>query len=68
MKPAYFSLIREVTCTYVKALRNVVNDLKYAKTNPLSKLLSYKSEEIDGAEDITDSVKKLNKIYLILIK
>ena len=59
-KPAYFSLIREVTCTYVKALRNVVNDLKYAKTNPLYKLLSYKSSEISGAEEITDNVKELN--------
>ena len=59
-KPAYFSLIKEVSCTYVKALRNVVNDLKYAKTNPLYKLLSYKSSEITGAENITNSVKKLN--------
>lgn len=59
-KPAYFSLIKEVTCTYVKALRNVVNDLKYAKTNPLYRLLSYKSTEITGAEAITDNVKKLN--------
>ncbi|MCU7849370.1 MAG: AAA family ATPase [Candidatus Thiodiazotropha sp. (ex Lucinoma kastoroae)] len=60
LKPAYFSLIKEVTCTYVKALRNVVNDLKYAKTNPLYRLLSYKSAEITGAESITDNVKQLN--------
>lgn len=59
-KPAYFSLIREVTCTYVKALRNVVSDLKYAKTNPLYKLLSYKSAEITGAEEIVSNVKQLN--------
>ncbi len=59
-KPAYFSLLKEVTCTYVKALRNVVNDLKYAKTNPLYKLLSYKSTEITGAENITDTVAQLN--------
>lgn len=61
LKPAYFSLIKEVSCTYVKALRNVVNDLKYAKTNPLYKLLSYKSSEITGSEHITDNVKRLNE-------
>ncbi len=60
LKPAYFSLIREVTCTYVKALRNVVNDLKYARTNPLYTLLSYKSAEITGAEVISSTVKQLN--------
>ena len=60
-KPAQFSLIREVTCTYVKALRNVVNDLRYTKTNPLYRLLSYKSTEITGADSITESVKNLNK-------
>jgi len=60
LKPAYFSLVKEVSCTYVKALRNVVNDMKYAKTNPLYKLLSYKSSEIDGTDEIIDSVKQLN--------
>lgn len=59
-RPAYFSLIREVTCTFVKALRNVVNDMKYSKTNPLYKLLSYKSAEITGADAITEKVKELN--------
>jgi predicted ATP-dependent endonuclease of OLD family len=40
IKPAYFSLIIEVTCTYVKGLRNVVEDFKYAKTHPVFKLFS----------------------------
>jgi len=60
-KPAYFSLNHEVTCTFVKALRNVVNDMKYAKTNPLYKLLTYKSAEITGAKTITETVKQLNE-------
>jgi predicted ATP-dependent endonuclease of OLD family len=59
-KPAYFSLVKEVSCTYVKALRNVVSDMKYSKTNPLYKLLVDKSKDIDGAEDIERAVKELN--------
>lgn len=59
-KPAHFSLIKEVTCTYVKALRNVVGDMKYSKTNPLYRLLTHKSTEIEGADHIIESVKQLN--------
>jgi putative ATP-dependent endonuclease of OLD family len=61
IKPAFFSLVKEVSCTYVKALRNVVADMKYAKTNPLYRLLSQKSNEIEGAEAIEDTVKQLNR-------
>lgn len=59
-KPPFFSLGSEVACTYVKALRNVVADLKYYKTNPLYKLLTLKSKQIDNRVDIAEDVKKIN--------
>ncbi|PCJ56543.1 MAG: chromosome segregation protein SMC [Planctomycetota bacterium] len=61
MKPPYFSLVKEVNCTYVKALRNVVADMKYSKNNPLFKLLVQKSNEIEGAETVEGAVKQLNR-------
>ena len=65
-KPPYFSLVKEVACTYVKALRNVVADLKYYKTNPLYRLLTLKSEQIEDrtnvARDILDVNEKISSI------
>lgn len=60
-KPPFFALGSEVACTYVKALRNVVSDLKYYKTNPLYKLLTLKSKEIDDNGSIVENVKEINK-------
>lgn len=60
-KPPYFALGSEVACTYVKALRNVVADLKYYKTNPLYKLLTLKSKQIDDRKDISENVKNINE-------
>ncbi|MGL5487705.1 MAG: ATP-dependent nuclease [Shewanella sp.] len=60
-KPPYFSLINEVACTYVKALRNVVADLKYYKTNPLYKLLTLKSKQINDEKDIVKDIMSVNK-------
>ncbi|KTL62473.1 chromosome segregation protein SMC [Photorhabdus laumondii subsp. laumondii] len=60
-KLPYFALGSEVACTYVKALRNVVADLKYYKTNPLYKLLTLKSKQIDDRKDIVDNVKEINE-------
>ena len=59
-KPPYFSIVKEVSCTFVKALRNVVADMKYSNSNPLFKLLEYQSKEIVGAENIISKVKDLN--------
>jgi predicted ATP-dependent endonuclease of OLD family len=59
-KPPYFSIVKEVACTYVKALRNVVSDLKYYKTNPLYKLLTLKSKQIEDVDDVADDVRKVN--------
>lgn len=60
-KPHFFSLGSEVACTYVKALRNVVADLKYYKTNPLYKLLTLKSKQINSSPDVVDDVKGVNE-------
>jgi len=60
-KPHFFSLGSEVACTYVKALRNVVADLKYYKTNPLYKLLTLKSKQINNSPDVVDDVKGVNE-------
>ncbi|OOF28037.1 chromosome segregation protein SMC [Salinivibrio proteolyticus] len=60
-KPPYFSLINEVACTYVKALRNVVADLKYYKTNPLYKLLTLKSKQISDDKSVVDDIVDVNK-------
>lgn len=60
IKPAYFSLIKEVTCTFVKALRNVVADLRYAKSNPLLMLLARSGGKIAEADEILETVRRLN--------
>lgn len=60
-KPPYFSLLNEVACTYVKALRNVVADLRYYKTNPLYKLLTLKSKEIEDDKSVVDDIIDVNK-------
>ncbi|HAS6180262.1 TPA: AAA family ATPase [Vibrio vulnificus] len=60
-KPPYFSLLNEVACTYVKALRNVVADLRYYKTNPLYKLLTLKSKEIEDDKSVVDDIVDVNK-------
>ncbi|MGY3915099.1 ATP-dependent nuclease [Aeromonas australiensis] len=60
-KPPYFSLINEVACTYVKALRNVVADLKHYKTNPLYKLLTLKSKNINDDKNIVEDIINVNQ-------
>jgi len=60
-KPPYFSIVSEVACTYVKALRNVVSDLKYYKTNPLYKLLTLTSKEIEDDTDVVSDIVNVNE-------
>ncbi|AGH81801.1 SMC domain-containing protein [Psychromonas sp. CNPT3] len=60
-KPPYFSIVKEVACTYVKALRNVVADLKYHKTNPLYKLLTLESKHIEDEKDVANDIRKVNE-------
>lgn len=62
--PAIFSITKEVSFTFVQALRNVVEDFHDNRTNPLLTLLKSKSGEINPAEllPITTKVKDLNAV------
>jgi putative ATP-dependent endonuclease of OLD family len=55
-------LHQEVACTFVRALRDVVSDLKNYRGNPLLNLLRglEKNIEISDAESITELVDELN--------
>ena len=60
--PGIFSITKEVSFTFVQALRDVVADFQNNRTNPLLTLLKSKSGEIDPAEfePITKKVEELN--------
>ncbi|MGO8251799.1 ATP-dependent endonuclease [Rhizobium ruizarguesonis] len=60
--PAIFSITKEVSFTFVQALRDVVSDFQNNRTNPLLTLLKSKSGEINSAEfgPIATKVKDLN--------
>lgn len=57
-----FSISNEVSCTFVKALRDVEEDLKSYRNNPLLNLLRGKEKYISVAkkEDIEKKVETLN--------
>ncbi len=61
--PSILSLYKEVSFTYVQALRDVVGEFHNNKTNPLLTLLKGKSGELDPAAiaPITAQVKTLNE-------
>lgn len=54
---------KEVSCTFVKALRNVIAELKQRKSSPLLQLLrgTAKDIEIEKADAIKEQVKTLNE-------
>lgn len=60
--PHQLSVAKEVSFTFVKALRDVVSDFNGNRQNPLLNLLTRKSQEIDKTkyETITNTVKSLN--------
>lgn len=57
-----FSITREISFTFVQALRDVVSDFQNNRTNPLLTLLKRKSGEIDPVtfKPISGKVKDLN--------
>lgn len=57
-----FSISNEVSCTFVKALRDVETDLKSYRDNPLLNLLRGKEKSISVAkkEDIENKIEVLN--------
>lgn len=54
---------KEVSCTFVKALRNVISELKQRKSSPLLQLLrgTAKDIEIEEADAIREQIKTLNE-------
>lgn len=61
--PHQLSISREVSFTFIKALRDVVSDFQDNRKNPLLTLLKNKSEDIkdDDFEPISTQVNDLNK-------
>ena len=61
--PPVLSIAKELSCTFVKALRDVVSELKNVRYNPLLKLMQGRSKDIEAqkANDITTRVTELNK-------
>lgn len=60
--PHQLSISKEVSFTFVKALRDVVSDFSGNKQNPLLNLLIRKSQQIDKAKyaDVTQAACNLN--------
>ncbi|HLF50938.1 ATP-dependent nuclease [Flavobacterium sp.] len=61
--PNQLSVAKEISFTFIQALRDVVNDFHDNRTNPLLALLKHKSGEIDEAEfaPISKLVKEINE-------
>jgi putative ATP-dependent endonuclease of OLD family len=66
--PGLLSVSREVSFTFIQALRDVVSEFHNNRTNPLLTLLKSKSGEIDPAviKPIIEKVKDLNTSIEIL--
>lgn len=60
--PQLLSVQKEISFTFIQALRDVVSDFKNNRTNPLFTLLKYKSGEVEASKlaPITAQVKALN--------
>ncbi|MCC4594336.1 AAA family ATPase [Xanthomonas campestris pv. phormiicola] len=60
--PGFLSVTKEVSLTFIQALRDVVAEFHNNRTNPLLNLLKSKSGEIDAAAlvPIVDKVRDLN--------
>lgn len=60
--PPLLSISKEISFTYVKALRDVVSDFHNNRTNPLLNLLRHKSSEINQSEfqPLVEQVADLN--------
>ncbi|TQI69643.1 putative ATP-dependent endonuclease of OLD family [Gramella sp. Hel_I_59] len=61
--PHQLSILREISFTFIIALRDVVSDFHNNRTNPLLTLLKAKSEDIDEDEyaNISNQVSDLNE-------
>ncbi len=69
--PSVLSLSKEISITFIQALRDVVSEFQNNRTNPLLTLLKYKSGEIDPVTftpimekvtDLNNSIEKLKDV------
>lgn len=61
--PRQLSIAKEISFTFIQALRDVVNDFQNNRANPLRSLLKHKSGEVDASAFavVTEQVRKLNE-------
>ena len=59
--PNQLSIAKEISFTFIKALRDVVSDLKSSRNNPLYKLLQSQKLSEEEIEPIKKSVNELNE-------
>ncbi|MCH7355910.1 AAA family ATPase [Acinetobacter sp. NIPH 1958] len=72
--PHQLSVSKEISFTFIQALRDVVSDFKNNRTNPLLTLLKRKSDEINESEyqpiselvlDLNSKIEKLSDVQYI---
>lgn len=72
--PNFLSVSKEISLTYIQALRDVVSEFHNSRTNPLLKLLKNKSGEIPQAtmqpivvkvQELNESIEKLDDVQII---
>lgn len=56
-----YNIQDNISCTYARALRDVVSELKNNRFNPFQKLLEYVSKGIDNDEILSQNIKDVNK-------
>lgn len=56
-----YNIQDNISCTYARALRDVVSELKNNRFNPFQKLLEYVSKGIDNDEALSENIKDVNE-------
>lgn len=55
-----YNLLDHISCTYARALRDVVSELKNNRFNPFQKLLDFISKDISKDDELTNNIKDVN--------
>lgn len=55
-----YNIQDNISCTYARALRDVVSELKNNRFNPFQKLLEYVSKGIDNDDALSENIKNVN--------
>jgi len=56
-----YNLLDHISCTYARALRDVVSELKNNRFNPFQKLLDFISKDISNNDELTSNILDVNK-------